>query len=240
MKFTERGSVAVTLDCPADGPLTLVVRDTGIGMTEAQVARVFDDFTQADASTTRRYGGTGLGMSIVRRLVEAMAGEVAIESRPGAGTTIRVALPLPLADGAPVATPATEPAAEGPIRARVLVAEDNEINRMVLEALLARLGVSVVMTRDGGDAVARFRDGGFDALLLDISMPGMDGPEALAAIRAFEAAAGLAPTPAIAVTANALAHQVEAFLAAGFAAHVAKPIEADRLAAALRRVLAAA
>ncbi|TVQ57865.1 MAG: response regulator [Rhodobacteraceae bacterium] len=242
MKFTEQGAVGVSFDCPADGPMTLVVRDTGIGMTEAQAARIFDDFAQADASTTRRFGGTGLGMSIVRRLVEAMDGAIAVDSRLGEGTTIRVTLPLPATAASP--SVADDDAAGGGWAAggfagvRVLAAEDNEINRTVLAALLARLGAEATITPNGAEAVAAFRAGAFDALLLDISMPVMDGPAALARIRAAEAAAGAPPAPAIAVTANALAHQVAEFLALGFEAHVPKPVDPTALATALKRALA--
>ena len=273
IKFTEEGEVSVTFHCGHGKPMAIEVRDTGIGMTEEQARGVFRDFMQADSSTTRRFGGTGLGMSIVKRLVEAMGGEVALSSQPGAGTTVRVVLPLALAeepepvpqpapqpapkpapkpeaaDAAPEAAtvlptpaprPQTGPGLRLPPGLRVLAADDNRTNRMVLEAMLRRLGISALMVEDGPEAVATSGTAPFDLLLLDISMPGMDGMETLAAIRAKEAGAGAPQVPAIAVTANALKHQVESYLAAGFAAHVAKPIRLETLAEAIEGCLPAA
>ncbi len=235
IKFTEAGEVTVAIRCAPEKPLVLEVRDTGIGMSEAQRQAVFEDFVQADSSTTRRFGGTGLGMAIVKRLVRAMGGGIELESRLGAGTRVRVTLPLALAEAAPAREAPPPEAAPRPLPAglRVLAADDNRTNRVVLEALLKRLGVVADIVASGPEAVEAGRAGGYDLLLLDISMPGMDGTETLAALRAEEAAAGRAPTPAIAVTANAMTHQVAEFLAAGFDAHVAKPIRAPRLVAAM-------
>lgn len=235
VKFTETGSVAVTLTAEGAGPLVLTVADTGIGMTAAEQAVLYQDFEQADGSVTRRFGGTGLGMPIARRLVEMMGGTIAVESAKGHGTTVRVTLPLP-----PAAAPAAAPAASDPLPPvaglTVLAADDSAANRSVLRAMLASLGVEAVIAEDGAGAVAAWAPGRFDALLLDISMPGMDGTAALAAIRAAAAAAG-APRPhAVAITANALAHQVEAFHAAGFDAHLPKPFRRADLAAALAAV----
>ena len=238
IKFTERGQVAVTLRCGADGVLGIAVRDTGIGMSEDQAARLFEEFSQADSSTTRRFGGTGLGMAIVRRLVTLMDGTISVETAPGAGTRIAVQLPVraaPAADAGPAAQgPATPTALDG---LAVLAADDNEINRAVLAAMLATLGVDLTMVPGGAEAVAAARQKPFALLLLDISMPGMDGIEALTAIRQDEAAAGCRHGPAVAVTANAIAHQIEEYLAVGFAAHLAKPLRPDTLEATMRTVL---
>ena len=238
MKFTEAGEVTVVFGGKRHGPLTLEVRDTGIGMTPAQVARIFDDFSQADSSTTRRFGGTGLGMSIVRGLVEAMRGEIAVDSQPGVGTNVRISLPLETVDAAPDLPPTPEAAAARPLDLHALAAEDNTINQLVLTAMLARLGVHVTMVDDGQAAVEAWAPGAFDLLLLDISMPVMDGPAAIAAIRALERAAGAARTPALAVTANALKHQVDDYLANGFDGHVSKPIDPVSLEKAIRSVVA--
>ncbi len=272
VKFTEAGSVCIRLRGPDDGPVELVVADTGIGMTPEQLARVFEDFEQADGTTTRRFGGTGLGMSIVRRLVGLMSGEIAIDSRPGAGTEVRVVLPLALAAEAPRPdeprpdAPAIGPgraeegddrlraeAAAGPGRVtrpdgeagalaglRALAADDNATNRLILQAMLGSLGVEVTLVNDGRAAVEAWAPGRFDLLLLDISMPELDGVSALAELRACEAEAGLAPVPALAITANALSHQVEEYMAAGFAAHVGKPFRREDLAGALSGALTGA
>ena len=232
IKFTSRGAVRVTLECTGETALVIDVEDTGIGMTPEQVARIFADYEQADPSVTRRYGGTGLGMSIVRRLTRLMGGEITIESRPAVGTHVRVSLPLPYAEPMPEAstTAASAPAITG---LRVLAVDDNEINRMVLEAMLADLAVQAVIVESGREAIARVEAATFDVLLIDISMPEMDGIETLQAIRAVERRLGRPPARACAVTANAYKHQVDAYLAAGFDAHLAKPIRVATLAASL-------
>ena len=232
IKFTERGGVTIAVAAEPDGGVRIEVADTGVGMTEAQIGRVFEEFAQADSSTTRRYGGTGLGLPIVKGLVEAMGGTVAVRSRPGEGSCFTLGLPLPLAEPdtqAPVPAPAAMP-----LRAlRVLAADDNEVNRMVLAAFLETLGVSVTMVEGGAEAVAARATAPFDALMLDIAMPGMDGVEALAAIRARETALGLPHLPAVAVTANAMQHQIEEYRAAGFDLHLAKPLSLEALSACL-------
>jgi PAS domain S-box-containing protein len=242
VKFTEAGSVALLVSAPGEGgALHVAVRDSGIGMTPAQLARIFEDFEQADGSVTRRFGGTGLGMSIVQRLVGLMGGRIGVASRPGQGTAVRIRLPLSAAPpgAVPVATggpqvPATEAGATAGIAGlRALAADDNATNRLILQAMLARLGVSVILAADGQEAVAAWAPGRADLLLLDISMPGMDGVETLAAIRAREAAAGVLPAPAIAITANAMSHQVAEYLGAGFADHVGKPFRREDLATAI-------
>jgi PAS domain S-box-containing protein len=229
IKFTDEGEVTVTIRCSGEGPAVVEVADTGAGMTPEQAARVFEPFAQADSSTTRRYGGTGLGLPIVRSLVDAMGGALTLDSRPGEGTVVRLRLPAPPAAAEAGAAPPPAAAAEVPPGLRVLAADDNEVNRMVLGAFLDSLGVACVMAEDGPAAVRAAGAGGYDLLMLDISMPGMDGVEALAAIRAVEARRGVAPAPAVAVTANAMTHQIEEFLAAGFDAHLAKPIRPEEL-----------
>ncbi|SEA72101.1 PAS domain-containing protein [Rubrimonas cliftonensis] len=232
LKFTEKGAVAVLVEADAAGRLVLTVADSGVGMTEQQVARIFEDFMQADSSTTRRFGGTGLGMSIVRRLVELMNGEVTVQSAPGVGTTVRISLALAPASGLP---PAARPDAPRASVAglRVLAADDNEINRMVLEAMLEELAVDVTIVDGGVAAVHEAGRGDYDALLLDISMPDVDGVAALKRIRAEEKKRGAPPVPAIAVTANALTHQTDLYIAEGFDRCVAKPIRPGDLAGAL-------
>lgn len=231
VKFTETGAVSV--DISADGPqVQITVSDSGIGMTPEQIAIVFEEFTQADGSITRRFGGTGLGLPIVKRLVTLMGGEVTLTSAPGQGTKVQLRLYLPESIGGsgPVAA-ADRPDFTG---LRALVAEDNATNRMILRAMLGRLGIDVTLAADGDQAVALFADGAFDLLLLDISMPQKDGITALGEMRAAAGAGGL--PPALAVTANAMTHLVDSYRAAGFADVVTKPIQLDALAASILRV----
>ena len=232
LKFTEAGSVTVEFAIRPGDMLLLRVIDTGIGMTAAQSARVFDEFEQAEGSTARRFGGTGLGLSITRRLVRLMAGDIALHSAPGQGTKISVRIPA-----APASTEdAPQPATEADLRGlRVLVADDNMTNRRILDGMLRALGLRVTLACDGRAALEAFRPGAFVLLLLDIAMPELDGIGALARIRACETAAGASPVSAIAVTANAMQHQVEEYLTAGFAGHVAKPFRKAALAEAIAR-----
>jgi PAS domain S-box-containing protein len=239
VKFTERGSVSVAFEAAAAGPFRVTVRDTGIGMTDEEAARVFEPFVQADVSMTRRFGGSGLGMSIVKRLVDLMGGAIDIDSAPGRGTTVQLSLPLPVVAAAPGVAEADQAEAAA-LAIRALAADDNEVNRIVLDAMLAHLGAQATIVNGGAEAVAARAQADYDILLLDISMPEMDGVEALARIRAVEVEAGLPRAPAVAVTANAMRHQAEAYLAAGFDAHAPKPLEPQALAAAIRGALAAA
>ena len=237
VKFTEEGEVAIKVTGREGQPLAIEVRDSGIGMTEEQVARLFEDFTQADNSTTRRFGGTGLGMAIVRRLVELMGGEITVDSRPGEGTVMRVTLPLEMTRE--VAETAAAPAATGQSieGVRILAADDNATNRALLEDMMKRRGVEMTLVSDGKQAVDAWAPGRFDLLLLDISMPVMDGVTALQGIREREAAAGCPETPAIALTANAMAHQVSEFIMKGFDTHVAKPFRMEELTRAIGSLL---
>jgi PAS domain S-box-containing protein len=229
VKFTERGGVCVTVGSDDPARLRISVRDTGIGMSAEQVAHVFEDFTQADGSITRRFGGTGLGLAIVRGLVTAMGGKVEVSSVLGEGTEFLLDLPLP-ASVPEVVMPAEKGKAADLRGLRALVAEDNATNRLILGAMLKGLGITATMAVDGEDAVQQWRAGAFDMLLLDISMPRKDGVTALDEIRVM---AGAAMPPALAVTANAMAHDIDGYHAAGFDACVSKPIRQDRLAAAI-------
>jgi PAS domain S-box-containing protein len=244
IRFTETGGVTLRLRAADAEPLRIEVVDTGIGMTGEQLDRLFNPFEQAETSTTRRFGGTGLGSAIVRQLVELMGGRVSVDSRPGGGTRVAVDLPLPLApDRARADAPPTggaaggEGAAQAPLGGlRLLVADDNATNRRLLELMLTRAGAEVTLTADGRAALEAWAPGRFDALLLDISMPEMDGLAALAAIRARAGPAGAPPPQALAITANAMTHQVAEYLAAGFAGHVGKPFRRETLLAEVLRV----
>ncbi|MDO9525876.1 MAG: ATP-binding protein, partial [Gemmobacter sp.] len=234
VKFTESGEIRVTFRSRAGEPLMIEVTDTGIGMTPEQLGRAFEDFEQADGAVTRRFGGTGLGLSIVRRLVELMGGRIEVTSMPGRGTTVRLNLPLPLIAAAPPvhATVAPEPSLKG---LRALVADDNATNRLILKAMLGAMGIEATLVEDGFQAVQSWDPDKHDLLLLDISMPKMDGIAALTTIRAKHTEAYV---PAIAVTANAMKHQIDGYFAVGFDGYVGKPFRREDLAATIARVMA--
>jgi PAS domain S-box-containing protein len=243
LKFTEAGEVRLAISEAPQG-LELRVTDSGIGMSEEQIAALFSKFQQADASTTRRFGGTGLGLAICRELATLMGGSISADSRLGEGSTFTVILPalrLRDADAASQAEPAPEPgAASSPPRPalRMLAAEDNKVNQLVLKALLQPIGVEPFVVENGADAVAAWEAGNWDMILMDVQMPRMDGPAATRIIRERERATGRRRTPIIALTANAMAHQVNDYLASGMDGFVAKPIEAERLFEAVDAALA--
>ncbi|MEY4983921.1 MAG: hypothetical protein RIR62_2187 [Pseudomonadota bacterium] len=242
VKFTENGRITLCVDARAGRPLVLRVTDTGIGMTGEQVNRIFHDFEQADRSVTRRYGGTGLGMSIVRRLVELMQGEVRVESAPRQGTTVTVTLPLPETRARPQPGEArrTDARLARLVGMRALIADDNPINLQILSAFLGKLGIGCTTAQDGRQAVAAFAAGTFDLICLDISMPELDGVSALGEIDRIAAASGRPRPPALAVTANAMFDQIETYLAAGFDGHLPKPLRRDAVAQTILSVLAPA
>ena len=240
LKFTDRGAVAVKVT-RSGGWVRLTVTDSGIGIAPDDLERLFEKFEQADASTTRRYGGSGLGLAISRQLAELMGGRIEVRSRVGAGSTFRVYLRLAWIGGPrrQALAPAVAPIAAAAAGLRLLAAEDNEINQLVLKTLLGQIGVEPTVVADGAAAVEAWERGDWDAILMDVQMPRMDGPTAARRIRQREAELGRRRTPIIALTANAMAYQAEAYLAAGMDSVVAKPIEVGELFAALQRVLEA-
>ena len=248
VKFTPRGEVCLSA-CAQEGHLMLAVTDTGIGMSASQVERLFHPFEQADGSTTRRFGGTGLGLTISRRLVEMLGGDIRTHSEPGVGTRFEIWLPLVTelptsaarVSGASDAaqawpTPSGKPESVEARRLsglRVLAAEDNAVNQLVLTELLAIEGAQVAMCDSGADALVRLQTqgrGAFDVVLMDIQMPGMDGYEATRQIRAF------APDlPVIGQTAHAMAEEHHKCRDAGMVDLVVKPIELEALVATVKR-----
>ncbi|MDB5419607.1 MAG: Histidine kinase, gyrase and HSP90-like ATPase [Phenylobacterium sp.] len=238
LKFTDQGEIRVT--ARHDGAmLEIAVADTGVGISPDNLVRLFQKFDQLDSSTTRRYGGTGLGLAICHDLGQLMGGEIAVESRVGEGSRFIVRLPLPMI-GEERTPPQLAPAPVSdlkPMRLRVLAAEDNAVNQLVLKTLLHQLGLDPTVVEDGAAAVAAWAAGEWDVILMDVQMPVMDGLTATTTIRDREAETGRSRTPIIALTANAMSHQVEQYLAAGMDGHVAKPIAAADLFQALSAVI---
>ncbi|WP_353860028.1 ATP-binding protein [Azospirillum formosense] len=249
VKFTESGSVVLGVTVAerkageGETELRFAVRDTGIGMTAEQVARLFQPFAQADSSTTRRYGGTGLGLAISRRLAVMMGGGIAVDSAPGLGSTFRFTVTVGVQDGAAATPPAlADPSLAGlqvdePLRGlRVLVADDNAVNRLVARELLEDAGLAVTAVGSGGEAVrlALEPGAGYAALLTDVQMPDMDG---YAVARAIRRRCGPDRLPIIAMTAHALEEERRRCLDAGMDDHIAKPVEPHRLVALLNRRL---
>jgi len=239
LKFTEIGEVRVTATYE-DGVLKLEVADSGIGMSPEVVASLFAAFSQADSSTTRRFGGTGLGLSISRYLAEAMGGGIEIRSALGEGATFTVSLPLRRVADRDAAIPIAPAAVQAPTTfqvIRLLVAEDNPTNQLVLKTLLHQVGIDPIVVDNGRRAVEAWRKQDFDVILMDIQMPELSGPAATQRIRSEEAASGRSATPIIALTANAMSHQVAEYLAAGMDDVVTKPINVTELLQAINNAL---
>jgi signal transduction histidine kinase len=242
VKFTERGGVQVQVKhrrLPDDKTeLTIAVRDSGIGIAPEALPKLFERFVQADNSTARRYGGTGLGLAISAEIVSLMGGRIHVQSEPGVGSSFEVVLPLPLGDPAKLTTfdPAQETAPDkftGGLR--VLVAEDNEVNQLLIQALLQDMGHHCDIVGNGRDAVQQVQSAPYDLVLMDIQMPEMDGEAATRAIRALPGSA--AHVPVIALTANAMLEDREAYLRSGMDDYVLKPVNPKQLAAAISRVM---
>ncbi len=266
IKFTEAGEVAVYVEgrpeTGAQASVQFSVRDTGIGVPPDKQRIIFDAFSQADSSTTRKYGGTGLGLTIAARLVELMGGRIWVESTEGKGSTFRFDLRLNLqrtgvpprglvesnaaahkpepvehgVTGAPLLT--TQPGPPAQRRLSILLAEDNEVNQKLAVALLQRRGHGIVVASNGSQALEFLGKQTFDLALLDIQMPGMSGFDVTTAIREREKTTG-AHIPIIALTAHAMAGDRERCLAAGMDDYVAKPIQPKDLMAAIERLLPA-
>jgi signal transduction histidine kinase/DNA-binding NarL/FixJ family response regulator len=239
VKFTEQGSVELRV-APDGDRIFFSIRDTGIGMDERARARLFQPFGQADDSITRKYGGTGLGLMISQELVQAMGGQIEVDSAPGAGSCFWFALPLSeAAAGEDTAKPAA-PGAAAPLPAlvggRVLLVDDNQVNQKLGSAMLDRLGLPHDLAGNGIECLQRLAAGRYALVLMDMEMPEMDGLSATRQIRADEATAGNGHLPIIAMTANAMHEDQRRCLAAGMDGYVAKPINLSLLEQEIRRV----
>ncbi len=232
VKFTQEGEVRIEVQ-PSPKGLAFRVVDTGIGIPADRVSELFQKFVQVDSSMSRRFGGTGLGLAICREFVDIMGGRLAVQTQENEGSTFAFELPLPKVRDAVLQPSEAEAEPHQILPLRILAAEDSRPNQLVLKALLEPLGVDIHIVGDGAEALEAFKDGGFDAVLMDVQMPNMNGVEAARAIRDFEAREKLTPTPILALSANVMPHQVEDYMAAGMDGYVAKPIDAGALIEAL-------
>jgi CheY-like chemotaxis protein/HPt (histidine-containing phosphotransfer) domain-containing protein len=224
--------------------LQLSVQDTGVGISPDQQRQIFEAFTQADTSTTRRFGGTGLGLTISAGLAQMMGGRIWVDSAQGQGSTFHVTFAVGLPESA-VKTPAAEPprAVAAPLlltgkrSLKVLLAEDNPVNQRLAVSLLSHMGHEVDVVGDGAQAVDKVLHGRYDLVLMDMQMPVMSGLDATRAIRLQEKG-GVRHQPIVAMTANAMLGDKERCLEAGMDGYISKPIMVDQMMAELDRVLA--
>ena len=239
LKFTRVGTVGLDVTCRGDGALLFTVSDSGIGMDDATLGRLFQRFMQGDETPSRQAHGTGLGLHISRELAQLMGGDITVRSQPGAGSAFSVGLPLP-AVGPPAASAPDTPAGAATRRLHVLVAEDHPVNRAYMEAVLEKLGHSAVFASDGATALQAVQAAaaeGFDVVLMDLHMPGMDGFAATRAIRALPAPRGTVPI--VALTADAFHESRHLALESGMNGFITKPAHLPQLRAALARYSAA-
>ncbi len=245
VKFTQKGGIKVFLSEETDNEqttyLSVSVMDTGAGIPLLAQKSIFDRFTQVDSSLSREHQGTGLGLAICKELVERMDGEINLKSEPGKGSKFCFFVSVKKAENMQVSEDSSTDKAGAEKKAkralRILVAEDNPTNRMVIKAILSHAKAEVTFVEDGQEAVKTWQAQPFDLVLMDIQMPHMNGVEATQAIRQIEASEQKPKTPIVAVTANAMPHQRQEYLAAGMDDHVAKPIEPQRLYAAMKGAL---
>ncbi|MFN0100736.1 MAG: two-component regulator propeller domain-containing protein [Bryobacteraceae bacterium] len=239
VKFTASGNVRVSIHSGRsdDGRLWLrfEVADSGIGISEDQLGRLFNAFVQADSSTTRRFGGTGLGLAICKRLVTAMGGEIGVVSQPGKGSTFWFTLPLTPVSGPAVAEAKHSAPSVATTGTRILVVEDNAINQKVTRRLLERMGYSVEVVGNGLEAVRAFESAAYELIRMDCQMPVMDGYEATLRIREKET--GGRRTPIIALTASAFEDAHQRCVDAGMDGYLTKPVRAEEMAEKLGHLL---
>ncbi|XVJ70497.1 MAG: response regulator [Rhizobacter sp.] len=242
LKFTDQGQVDVTVNQHAmvDGRFMfcVAVKDSGIGIAPDALPTLFDRFTQADSSTARRYGGSGLGLAISKELTELMGGTLQVQSELGVGSTFELQVPLAVGDSRKLVH--QDPSSDVPERAarslRILVAEDNGVNQILIKAILDQMGHYSDIVADGIEAVRQVQQAQYDLILMDIQMPEMDGQASTQAIRALGGA--YTNIPIIAMTANAMIQDRNSYLSAGMTDYVSKPIAVRQLAAAIEHASA--
>ncbi len=240
VKFTRNGKIAVAIrHLGPVGPTEILVKDTGIGIPQGDLERIFDDFVKLDATYARRSSGTGLGLGIVRRIVAQMGGTLTVASTAGQGSTFLIIAPLDILGGAAPARPRKGPGKTAAPLARpmvTLVVEDNDFNRLIVRDMLLKEGHDVVEARDGDEGIALANARRFDMILMDISMPGIDGLQAAQAILTGQ---GLSKdTPILAMTAHALASETARFRAGGMKEVLIKPVTREVLKAVLQTATA--
>jgi CheY-like chemotaxis protein len=242
IKFTEEGEIVVRVDPAKESSgrqavLKVTVADSGIGIDPEKASQIFEPFSQADASTTRKYGGTGLGLTISRQLVEMMGGRIWLESSPGRGSIFAFTVRLGLGAQSsaqpgqeePSGTAAgASPGQEQPRDLSILLAEDNLVNQKLATILLEKRGHRVTLAHNGREALAELERQAFDVVLMDVEMPEMDGVEATSRIRKREREQG-SRVPVVALTAHALKGDRERFLAAGMDDYLTKPLDPAKL-----------
>jgi CheY-like chemotaxis protein/HPt (histidine-containing phosphotransfer) domain-containing protein len=241
IKFTEQGEVRVAVSvAQREGDTCVVrfeVRDTGIGIAPDALEAIFDPFSQADGTMGRKYGGTGLGLTIAKNLAQVMGGAIGVDSMPGRGSTFWFTVRVPALAGVLLAAPHEAPATPAAsLSGRVLLAEDNPVNRELAVAMLEAMDLDTVVAIDGREALAAMAAGGIDLVLMDCQMPEMDGFAATRAIRAAEAG-GTRRIPIVALTANAMEGDRERCLACGMDDYLSKPFKPAQLHAVLARWL---
>ena len=238
MKFTEEGGVSVNLSMSGQGlaqRLRIEIADTGIGIDAETQASLFERFQQADGTTTRRFGGSGLGLAIARGLAQQMGGDIGLHSQPGAGSTFWMEIDSPAADQAPLPCAPVAESEDLLAGLSILVVEDNPTNRLIATRLLEQLGARVTTAPDGAEGLAAAAVEPFDLIFMDIQMPVMDGLKATAGIRRMSGPN--AGVPILAMTANAMSHQLTRYQAAGMNGWVSKPLSPTRLIEAIVQVI---
>jgi CheY-like chemotaxis protein len=241
IKFTTAGSVGIEVSSVDPDRVRVSVIDTGIGIAAGQLEKLFERFTQGDASITRRYGGTGLGLAISRKLITLMGGEISARSEPGKGSVFWFTLPVraPLNSSTRLAPPVPPPAQPLPAPrsagGRLLVVEDNVVNQKVAMRMLVKMGYEVDLAEDGQQALERLAALRYDAVLMDCQMPHMDGYQATRHIRDPASAVLDHDVPVIAMTANAFAEDRERCLEAGMNDFLSKPVDRSTLEQVLQR-----
>ena len=244
VKFTSQGGITISAQLvEQQGETVLVqlaVRDTGIGISSEALDRIFKPFEQEDGSTTRNYGGTGLGLTISRRLAELISGSITVESRPGAGSSFKVNLPFLLAEekGASEDYPQKTTVGWDGLPLRILFVEDDKLNIIFGTSLFKKLRLDVVVAKNGRECLAALENGVFDIVLMDINMPDMSGEEALREIRSNEQQDTTLHQKVIALTAYSLRGDKDSFLDQGFDGYVSKPLAISELVREMKRVLA--
>ena len=236
IKFTMQGAVEISVAPAGPGRMRFTVADTGIGIAPDQMEAIFEAFTQADGSHTRRFGGTGLGLTITRRLSDLMGGRVWAESQPGQGSRFHLELPLPESTALPV----TPEAAHKPVALpslNVLIAEDNLVNQKVICSMLRLAGCRPTVAGNGAEALRHFERGSFDLVLMDVQMPDVDGLQATAMIRKVERRRGGGRTAILALTAHTASEQHAQCLAAGMDGVITKPVNRAALLKAIEATL---